>query len=378
MYDDYLRNFNKITIDVNNDEFKNHVNNTLNLFDFWHRYLKDNPVKAVVASHSVYNMGLILRIAISLKIPSYLSSPNGIYYLTGKNFTKHSPTEYKKYPEIFKEVNKKYKKKFIIDAKKKLQNRFKGNNDIKILLYRNVSKDIFRNKKNLKKLNFDSDKIKILVQAHQLNDAVHVYGKNVFVDFKEWLNFLGNLSNKTNYLWLLKPHPSEFKTNMIHFDKFINKFPNFKLVNSDVSNSELIKEKINAVTTVYGSGGHEFPLFDIPVINASINNPHIGYNFNFHASNANEYKNLIYNISKLKTNKREVLKIFEYYSVRYTMDFTPIINQDSYVKKYGQNFKSEYNQIFLSQINIKRHNEIYDQIKKFIVSGDFRMYQKHI
>ena len=61
-------------------------------------------------------------------------------------------------------------------------------------------------------------KIKIFVAVHQLNDAVHAYGNCIFPDFYEWLNCLGEISEKENFDWILKIHPAEFQENLIHFD----------------------------------------------------------------------------------------------------------------------------------------------------------------
>ena len=42
-----------------------------------------------------------------------------------------------------------------------------------------------------------------------------------------------------------------------------------------------LKKKVNLLLTCYGTIAHEYAYFGIPVINASINNPHINYNFCF-------------------------------------------------------------------------------------------------
>ena len=44
----------------------------------------------------------------------------------------------------------------------------------------------------------------------------------------------------------------------------------------------------------------EYPYFGIPAINASLNHPHINYNFSVTPKNKNEYLRLIKNLSLLK------------------------------------------------------------------------------
>ena len=132
-------------------------------------------------------------------------------------------------------------------------------------------------------------------------------------------------------------------------------------------------DKIFSVLTVYGSVGHEFPLFDIPVINASINNPHSAYNFNFHAKNINEYEKLIDDIEKLKINSKEHKhKIFEYYYLNYLRDYyffdnhLEILNSlgirysqtdifDSWINEYSQNKKQDIDANLDKFIDEKKH-----------------------
>ena len=40
--------------------------------------------------------------------------------------------------------------------------------------------------------------------------------------FYDWLNFLGEISNKTSYTWLIKPHPLTYDQD-IGFIKKLNK-----------------------------------------------------------------------------------------------------------------------------------------------------------
>ena len=185
---------------------------------------------------------------------------------------------------------------------------------------------------------------------------------------------MGKLSKNRDFTWIIKPHPAEFSHNMGYYDELKIKYPQFNILNSNITNSDLINENINGVTTVYGSGGSEFPLFGIPVINASYNNPHIGYNFNYHPKSITAYGNLLNNIKDLKVSKKQASKIYEFYALRYTLDFTPIKNQEFYVKKLEQNFKDNYVNIFLNQLNHDRENEIENDIENFIKSKNYKLY----
>ena len=66
--------------------------------------------------------------------------------------------------------------------------------------------------------------------------------------------------------------------------------------------------------TVYGSMGLGTHIFNIP-INASKNNPHMNYNFNFSPQSIDEYEKLILNIKNIKININKN-EIYEYYFMR--------------------------------------------------------------
>ena len=55
-----------------------------------------------------------------------------------------------------------------------------------------------------------------------------------------------------------------------------------------ISHNEILKLGVSCVLTAYGSIGHEYPLFQVLVINAG-NNTHIGYSFCYHTKSIKEY-----------------------------------------------------------------------------------------
>ena len=62
------------------------------------------------------------------------------------------------------------------------------------------------------------------------------------------------------------------------------------LLDSNISHNKIIKEiKIDCVLTVWGRIAHEYAFKNVPVINASENNIHSSFNFNFHARDINHY-----------------------------------------------------------------------------------------
>ena len=100
----------------------------------------------------------------------------------------------------------------------------------------------------------------------------------------------------------------------------LKKYKKFHLVERDTSHEQLISEGINLVLTGFGTIGFEYAYFNIPVINASINNPHISFDFNAHPSSIKEYKDSIINYKELKINY-DKNQLYEYFFMRYVNSF---------------------------------------------------------
>ena len=375
IYDEYLVKYKKSTVDLKSNHLRDHFTESFNLFYFWYDYITKNKVKGLILSHSVYCVGIPGRIANYFEIPVYNVSATGTYYLNKDNFLKMSNFDYSK--KKFLRLNKSTKNKMILNSKKEIFKRFKGIKDIKQLNDRKVSQSIFGSINKNKRILNDNSKFKILIATHCFQDAVHVYGNYLFEDFFEWVNYLGVQSNKfKNYEWYLKSHPAIFERNKETLMYFTKKFPNLTLLPRNVTHNQLIYEGIGAVFTVYGSVGHEYPLFGIPVVNASNHGPHDTYEFNFYAKNLKDYLNLIKNLPNLKVNKEKIKKqVYEYFAMRYLTEYNIYKNYNSNPKKYLDNIanSSMYN-IWLKEFSSIHHKKILKDYEIFINKKEFKMF----
>ena len=141
-----------------------------------------------------------------------------------------------------------------------------------------------------------------MIAAHHFSDAPNAFGRFLFNDFYEWVDFLGKKTNELDYNWYIKFHPNEFESNKSTINFFLRKYKKLKLIPNNIKHSQLIAEGIDLVLTVYGTIGFEYAYFKIPVVNAGQNNPHIAYKFNFHPKNLSDYNFAIKNFNKLKFN----------------------------------------------------------------------------
>jgi hypothetical protein len=225
---------------------------------------------------------------------------------------------------------------------------------------------------NSKKYLNQNKKFKILICSHDFFDSPHLYGNFLFPDFYEWLKYLSKLSLKTDYDWYVKNHPSyggKFKiyqrfTDTTVQDIFLN-HPKIKLLENNISHKQLMKEGINAVLTVYGTVAMEYSYFNIPVINAGINNPHVAYNFSKSVSNIKQYEEIIKKIHKknYKINKKE---IEEYYCMRHLF-----INDQWFLKNYLNFYKKIGGYHNLRTVNVYKFaiNYMDQSIKKYIFNN---------
>lgn len=367
IYDTYLKKFKEDTIDINDPNFFKFFKNTIILYYFWIDYFKKNKVKSVIISHAVYTLAIPARIAMNYKIKVFIANHSSLYSLNQKY--KLSFLEFKNFKNKFSKLDKNFKKKGIELSKKRIDKRFDGKVGLDMWYSKASSFGRIKNSKNV--LN-KGKKLKVLIATHCLFDSPHVSGNFFFNDFSDWLHYLGNLSNKTNYDWYLKAHPYFIKESYDKIKKIIKKYGKIKIIDPVTSHHQLIKEGIDVALTCMGTIGFEYAFFGKTVVNASINNPHYNYNFNVNPKNFKEYDKILNNLQKYKKIKINKDKIFEYYFMMHIFHPKNWIfkNIDVIEKKCGSYLEMYSSKIYrcyqdeYSINNFKKINEIFDSFYK--------------
>ena len=98
-------------------------------------------------------------------------------------------------------------KRLIIKSSKSIKNRLDGkvkNSIDELVTTRSAFASAYN--KNIKILK-ENKKIKVLISSHNIGDVSNAFGRKHFADFYEWLNFLGQMSQKTDFDWYIKDHP---------------------------------------------------------------------------------------------------------------------------------------------------------------------------
>jgi hypothetical protein len=372
LYDSHCLQYMLPTVEIDDERFRGSLEDAVRSYVYWRDYFQDHDVQSVIVTHTVYvHSGVIARLAIKKGIPVYQINATHLYFLSKKNLWAYNDFFY--YPEGFQELPQKVQKEALKIAKERLDLRFSGRTGVDM----HYSTKSAYGRKNSERVLRESDKTKILVATHCFFDNPHPYGINLFPDFYEWLYFLGEVSKKTDYDWYIKTHPDFLPGNIPIIEEFIRRYPRFSLVPSNTSHLQLIEEGIQYGLTVYGTIGFEYAALKIPVINASLCNPHIRYNFNIHPRSIEEYERILTTLESQRL-EIDINEVYEYYYMAFInrntnnwlfRDYEGVIKENGgYLNQFGPLSYS----IFLRDFDSSRHTRIIESLEGFISSKEYR------
>ena len=373
IYDQYLASNETPTVDIKSDELRKILYEFSILYYYWKDLFSKKNVKALVVSHTCYFMGLSGRIAIGFDIPVYQTNLHGVYYLSNKNLFPYS--EFHSYKNDFEKLDIEKKNNGIANARKRLRLIFEGSTNVDQPYIKNSA---YHQKKTSKRILGNKKNIKILIASHSFYDSPNGLGKTLFPDFYEWLEFIGELSNKTDYEWYIKTHPAIGIRDKNTIEDFVLRYKKIILIRDTISHHQLIEEGINIVLTVHGSIGIEYAAKNITVINASLNNPHISYDFNIHPKSKEELKNIIFNLdSYVNANlfsedvyKCYYMKFLHYNDNAFFSDFDSAMSQmGGYYSLFSSNI---YNQ-WIDYLTPDIQSKIELNLKKFVLSKEYKI-----
>lgn len=375
IYESYLIYFNKPTVYLDDPELFDLIDKSVELLIFWTDYIEKHKVAAVVVSHDCYiPLDIICKIAYQKKIPVYLPNIRGIS-LSDSPHSLYS-SRFINYRKMFRSLPPGEQANGIKLAKEQLQRRFQGEVGVDMPY---STKSAFRESSDDRPILRKSDKIKVLICTHCFYDNPHAYGGMLFVDFYEWLHFLGKISEKTDYDWYLKMHPDPLPGTEEIIREIIAKYPRITFIPPETSFLKLAKEGLNFALTVYGSVGHELPALGIQVINAGYN-PHVAYDFNWNPKTTEEYEYFLLNLEKLHKNV-SLQELYEFYYMHYYY----VLSDDLILKSYKQSIKDldlkeqigpEIYEYFLNQLTEAKHQKIIEKMQKFIDSGKHNYFSR--
>ena len=378
IYDTYLKRYSVYTVSIHDQKFINFLYSFICILYFWLFYFKENKIHSVVTGHGVYISALLLRIASFQGINSYVANEHKIYKfnsflkkqtigLTGNFY------ESRFFKKIFKESSKLKKKQIISSGKKITDSFFKSNK------YNYYTKSY--NSKKIKKSLMSQNKVKVAILLHAFSDSPNVLGGNLFPDFFEWLKFLNDkIISNTNYEWYIKPHPN-FDEDQIKLIKNFNNLSKIKIIPKNYNLYHLDKLKISFALTMFGSINKEYPMKNIRVINACINNQYAGFKLSLTPINIKNYRDILLKLEKnfYKIQKSEIY-IYNYMDNIY-FDRKYLFNDfDNFTNKIGGKpklYETRLYSLWLKKFTKKNHKIIIDKIINFIKSNDYTISVKH-
>lgn len=290
----------------------------LEYFVYFEDLFSRSKIEALVLSHDNYiYMGIPSKIGFKFGVPSYLFNAAELLYLT-RPYELHD--RFGNFPHYFNLLNEDEKQTAKQWSEEQLSKRLNGHIGVE-MSYQQKSAFTFE---KIDTQILHNNKRNIVVATHEFYDNPHGYGGLLFLDFYEWLIFLGELSNETDYNWYLKPHRDVARGEIQQLESICKMYPRFILLKADYTFHQLKLEGVDIALTCYGTIGHELPLLGFIVINAG-NNPHMAYNFNINPRTAEEYKNILLNLDTLSIDieKEEIFEFFyTHKKIIYAMDFS--------------------------------------------------------
>lgn len=376
IYDSYLRDYNKPTVDWRLPEFRESLLGSIRIFVFWEDFFEANDVRAINASHCVYNVAIPLRIALKKGIPAFQANATHVFRLRPDNMFAYTDFHY--FRERFDSLPEDVCTAGMEEAKARISRRFAGEVGVDMSYSTKSAYGASRHPRLVR----ESPRTKVLIATHCFYDNPHSYGNNLFPDFYEWLDFLGRMTEQTNYDWYIKTHADFLPGTKQIIDSFVEKYPRFTLLPPDSSHHQLIAEGIDVALTVLGTIAFEYAALGKRVINASLNNPHISYDFNFHPRSLEEYRQLLMDLDRLEISIDQN-QVYEFYFMKHIYNnenwlFSSMDRTISELGGYAEQFTTKVYPKWLAEWSPERHAAILSALGKFVESGDFRIDSRHL
>lgn len=333
IYDFYLRHYGKVTLDLQDSKLIECLALNLQYFDQFYYKFKEGKVSAVCVSHTVYNQGIPARIAASFGVAAYQVTGEHIYLIDSTNT--HAYTGFKYYPDLYKSLPWDIQSIGTQIAENRLKLRFSGEVGVD-MHYSNAS--AYTSHRTREKLLDRNNKIKILIAPHDFYDSPHSYGNNFYPDFYEWLVALSRIAQQKDYSWYIKTHPDVQADLPMILNEFAKQNSKFKILPSDTSHHQIIEEGINLCLTVFGTIAVEYSYLGVPVINASLNNPHVKYDFCITPEDVEEYESTLLNLNlnflSLTNNKDSILEYYFIHNI-YNLNSWLFSDYEAYIRDIG-------------------------------------------
>lgn len=317
IYDTYLRYYKKPTINKIDNDVKNVIYKAINVYYNFKKVFNSKKISMFVTTYTTYiQHGIPTRLAIDKGIPVYsISSNTYIFQEIKKDFPYHT----KNYTEFVSELpfNVNY------DVKAIFESRFSGNIDKGISYMRKSSYSNIDNSNLLSKL-LNLKKRNVFIYIHDFYDSPHINRCLLFNDLYDYIyNIFDNIENDSESTFFVKSHPNSVYNSDSIIHELVNKFKykNIHLLDSRISNNDIIKIKPDLIVTARGTVTIEMAYFNIPVV-ALFDNPYVNFDFVHTCYSKKEYFDIIngYVLPQICIKKDEILSFYFQYFLKDTVN----------------------------------------------------------
>jgi len=334
-------------------------------------------VSALILRDAVCWENFLRETAVKRGVPSYVLQQEGYYRRVGHDFCVEPHVVY--YREFWNRLSEEEKKYGLQFAEKHLMERLGGSTEDIPYMEGHTVFLYSEKKRQFRK----SDKIKILICPHLFEEDLYVCGEQIFDNnYISWLDHLGQLSTETSkYDWYIKMHPSSEYRDKIIIEKFLKRYPNITLIETETSPIQMKKEGLDVALTVYGTIAHEYAMLGITVINAGVN-PHCAFDFSITPNTKEEYDYIIENLAVLDhiIKKEEIYKFYAIHYLYYVNNDRSIsdrILNNPLLYVYLEELKARGLRrgtwmyiLYMESFNKERHEKVYAGIDKIIDNMD--------
>lgn len=313
IYDTYLRYYHKPTIYEINSNLKYLIRISLDIFYSFKEFIKTHKIQALVQVYTAYiTHGITSRLCLNSGIKVFcVASDSYIIQEVTNEFPYHG-------------INH---SRFSVDSiisdedlemsKIMLELRFNGGVDNATSYMKSSSYFESNNYEILKQL-FNKKQRNIVIYTHDFFDSPHINRSLQFDDLYRFLEvtlmFLDTVENASVFI---KIHPNGLlgadniaKQLVVSFNN-----PNFYILDTDVSNLDIIKLNPDIIGTARGTIGVEMAYFSIPVV-ALYDNIYINFDFVHNCNTIEEYFSVLSGEIKPNCNF-DKLNIFKFYYQAY-------------------------------------------------------------
>ena len=369
IYESYLRDGRQLSDPGSDPALHQWITKFVGWTAFWEQYFERNEVVSVLVSHDTYHHNILCRIANARNIPVY-STALGMSYRVSRPFM--FARRYRHLRKWFLELPEEERAKGLQRAKQKLEQKFAGS-FITDSPY--VDKSPFHGGCTEQPVLRSSSKFKVLIATHCFFDNPHSYDGMLFPDFYEWILFLKEVADQTNYDWYIKVHRDPLPGTLEALGALLGQNSKITMISPEVSHQQLIGEGIGAALTCYGTIGIEYAALGVPVVNACRGNPHNAYSFNFQPGTIDEYTNILMSLPEHCANlKIKMEDVHECYFMKHDFlspDWPGELAYEKIMKSLGpQKFtQSAIFEHFLQYWTPDLHSEILVREKSFLLGG---------